>query len=1064
MSFRRSCLGWIVMFVFGAVAVPAGAGVPQASGARPFGVRGPARVVVNDSDRRLDINNINMWVTNYGSFAWDILTGNSGLVYPKGTTKTAVFASGLWLGCRVGPGAGTEVRVAVAEYSQEYGPGKMVGLTFDNPNRSDYRVYKVARNSGAVREDGTLDDTAHVERPYTYPEDPLVHHSWSEYMAGAVPYGAPWKIYRLPDTSTPATGDTVNVPGPDVLGDQMLWCVYNDADAALHNNNAGSTNPLNVEVQQTTFGFNRLGALGNTIFVRLKFINAGADTLKSMFASLWSDPDLGGFTDDLVGVDTTLSLGYCYNATNNDQQYGEAPPAVGYDFFLGPIDRVTGDTLGVVSFNKYINGTDPGSFDETYNYMQGLLPDGSILTDPTTGNPINFFHPGDPVTGAGWLDSNPADRRFLLNSGPFVMAPGDTQEVVGAIIIGQGRNRLSSIASLRFFDSFAQAAFDSAFNLPSPPSQPQVDVATDHGKVVLSWDSASRENYDQPGYAFEGYNVYQGASISGPWSLLATYDETTAPAVVFDQIFDVETGQIIPQFPVAFGSNVGVRFTHAITQDVVRGGNLRDGTEYYFAVTSYSHNAAGKPKVLENPQAALRIVPQRGAAGTDYATATATPVTHLLKNTALPPATDVVTVEVIDPNLVTGHVYKVVFDPLAPPFSGVIGTDTATVVNAWSLVDSTDGNNVVLGGQINRRGDEDYRVIDGLRVKVNGKYFPQFQEAAYRNVVSPSRRPIDGVNAGLESFGGGAGLGASFLGSTIDPTTVPGDLDSMTTVELRFGGTQKAYRYLRLERLSTGGAPPQGRFYPFTGFYDVPFTAWDAINNVQLDVGFVERGLTDDLGVLLPDSSTVPTYDRTWAPDADGLGGREYLFVFRRPYSDTAPNPDLMQDGVMGAGGYPVLYAMWAHRRAAGDVFDAGDYFEYVWANPARPNDVYTFNTAALARGNSAMARGNLQRIRAVPNPYYNRSRYELNQFSRVVRFMNLPEACTIRIFNLAGELVRTLQKTDITNSVLSWDLQTENQLPVASGVYVFHVDAGASGSTFGRLVVFMEKERLNNF
>jgi len=382
------------------------------------------------------------------------------------------------------------------------------------------------------------------------------------------------------------------------------------------------------------------------VFVKYKVINAGSNTLNNMFASLWADPDLGGFTDDLVGCDTTLSLGYCYNATNNDQQYGSSPPAVGYDFFLGPTNAL-GDTLPLTSFNKYINGTDPGSFDETYNYMRGFLPDGSDLVDPN-GNITKFFHAGDPVSGVGWLDSNPADRRFLLNSGPFTMAPGDTQEVVGAIIIGQCKDRLGAISSLRFSDTFAQDAFDRGFILPSPPSQPKVDVATDHGKVVLSWDAASRNNYNEPGYQFEGYNVYQGASVAGPWTLLATYDEINQVRIIFDEVFDNGSCQILPSFPVAFGSDLGVRFTHTITQDAVRGGNLKDGTEYFFAVTSYSQNPAGKPRVLENPQATIRVVPQRGAGGTDYGTASATPVTHLEKDPSKPPATDVISVEVVN--------------------------------------------------------------------------------------------------------------------------------------------------------------------------------------------------------------------------------------------------------------------------------------------------------------------------------------------------------------------------------------------------------------------------------
>jgi hypothetical protein len=193
------------------------------------------------------------------------------------------------------------------------------------------------------------------------------------------------------------------------------------------------------------------------------------------------------------------------------------------------------------------------------------------------------------------------------------------------------------------------------------------------------------------------------------------------------------------------------------------------------------------------------------------------------------------------------------------------------------------------------------------------------------------------------------------------------------------------------------------------------------------------------------------------------LGGREYIFVYRRPYSDT-PKAELAVDGSVLAGTVPVLYTVAPKLRAASDVVDDGDAIAFIWANPATSNDVYDIATSTLVRNDNAVAAGKLPGIRAVPNPYYNRSRYELNQFERVIRFINMPETATVRIFNLGGQLVRTIEKTDITSSVLNWDLETDNQLPVASGVYIFHVESGSGESTFGRLVVFMEKERLNNF
>jgi hypothetical protein len=104
-----------------------------------------------------------------------------------------------------------------------------------------------------------------------------------------------------------------------------------------------------------------------------------------------------------------------------------------------------------------------------------------------------------------------------------------------------------------------------------------------------------------------------------------------------------------------------------------------------------------------------------------------------------------------------------------------------------------------------------------------------------------------------------------------------------------------------------------------------------------------------------------------------------------------------------------------------------------------------------------------LDRILAVPNPYFNHSTYELNQFNRQIKFTHLPARCTIRIFNLGGDLIRTLEKND-NSSQLIWDIETSRGLPIASGIYVFHVEAPGIGTHVGKLAVFMEKERLNNF
>jgi hypothetical protein len=118
---------------------------------------------------------------------------------------------------------------------------------------------------------------------------------------------------------------------------------------------------------------------------------------------------------------------------------------------------------------------------------------------------------------------------------------------------------------------------------------------------------------------------------------------------------------------------------------------------------------------------------------------------------------------------------------------------------------------------------------------------------------------------------------------------------------------------------------------------------------------------------------------------------------------------------------------------------------------------------------NETSLKDDLGSIRVVPNPYFAHSQYEMNQFEHVVKFTRMPPYATVRIFNIAGDLVRTLEKTDSRSSILPWDLLTEQRLPVGSGVYIYHVEgkdqAGkVLGSTHGRVAVFIEKERLNTY
>jgi hypothetical protein len=69
--------------------------------------------------KKLDVNNISTWFRTNGSFNRDPSTANSGFEWPKGSGKFARYASGLWIGARVG----LDTLLCVAAFDYEYLPG-----------------------------------------------------------------------------------------------------------------------------------------------------------------------------------------------------------------------------------------------------------------------------------------------------------------------------------------------------------------------------------------------------------------------------------------------------------------------------------------------------------------------------------------------------------------------------------------------------------------------------------------------------------------------------------------------------------------------------------------------------------------------------------------------------------------------------------------------------------------------------------------------------------------------------------------------------------------------------
>ena len=125
-----------------------------------------------------------------------------------------------------------------------------------------------------------------------------------------------------------------------------------------------------------------------------------------------------------------------------------------------------------------------------------------------------------------------------------------------------------------------------------------------------------------------------------------------------------------------------------------------------------------------------------------------------------------------------------------------------------------------------------------------------------------------------------------------------------------------------------------------------------------------------------------------------------------------------------------------------------GDVFKIVYANPIVPGtDIWTFTTPSSQAYDASLAKADVNKINVFPNPYYGVNSEELNKYNRFVTFSHLPTKAKIRIFNLAGILVRTIDHNS-TSQFERWNLANDTGLPVASGLYVAYIDLTDLGVT----------------
>ncbi|MBN1561801.1 hypothetical protein JW998_16240, partial [candidate division KSB1 bacterium] len=99
-----------------------------------------------------------------------------------------------------------------------------------------------------------------------------------------------------------------------------------------------------------------------------------------------------------------------------------------------------------------------------------------------------------------------------------------------------------------------------------------------------------------------------------------------------------------------------------------------------------------------------------------------------------------------------------------------------------------------------------------------------------------------------------------------------------------------------------------------------------------------------------------------------------------------------------------------------------------------------------------------LANVRVVPNPYIVSAYWESDPNYLKIQFTNLPRRCTLYIFNLAGELINTLEHwapdSDPGTGTEDWNLWTVNRQEVAAGLYIYVVETPEGEKKIGKFAI----------
>jgi len=783
------------------------------------------------------------------------------------------------------------------------------------------------------------------------------------------------EVSNIAFSDNPKTWPSSGWPVKDEYGNPVF---KSDQDSyAVYTDSNNTKQILNIEVAQTGYAYG-VSFAQDILFFTYEIKNNSNETYNDLYFGLYADIDVGNISGGVAEYDDDF---VDFDKANELLYFYDDGVSTEWP------DNKTG-VFGIAFLRTPdIDGKMAGITDMHYNLyfddrdidsvQYGIMSSSTSLYNSSLGDA--YFHTGGNSNlhfdDPSTIPAGGLDLVATVASGPYTIKPGESIKIVTALVAGENKSEMYNALQN------AQKIVDFDFEISKPPLTPTLSGIAGDSEVTLYWNSdaeLSRDNFSGE-YDFEGYRLYRSNDKGINWTELVDYDLKNK-----------------------IGLNLGLEYSYTDTK-------VTNGFEYWYSVTAYDRGDSIVSS-LESPRGSnidainlVAVTPYSAPLG--YNPASAYEVIKLEGKSNYN-----VSIAPVDNEEIFGDEYELGFTYVARTEIGrlntlveiVITDPENTVYNNWGLewtapdriqfIDLTTGDYLRADPYTYRTGVP-YKLNNGLSVKFrepDPNASPELKPKAgdYIKVSFASYVVKNGTDTVVSPQPFEAGKLNSTPGGVLFTLNRP---DYFSDVS-RIGGTDKFDIRLALEDETT--------LLDTTYFVSVTGNGTD--NN---GTGFIS------VEMKYSDMTLVTSIDTLYNLETINFNGVTVSVEFN---SEKLPA--------------------------------SGNTYSFKSIIPVLPNvtDKYGWKIAGSSI-NRAAIKEEINNIKVVPNPYIVSSLYEpeygelRKEPLRQIQFINLPSECTINIFTIDADMIKTIYHSSLSGTAV-WDLRTEGGREAAPGIYIYVV------------------------